>query len=112
MVATRGGGRVTRVRSGLGEPVRKGPATHPIGRRPLASLGRGERRPTGSRAAGGKPLTHEEAYVHNGSIERDDSLSDPGAPTLTFRIGVVLRKVEWDRASTGTNRRAETRIGG
>lgn len=29
-----------------------GPAAHPVGRRPLAALGQGERRPTGSRAAG------------------------------------------------------------
>jgi len=28
------------------------PAAHPIGRRPLAALEQGERRPTGSRAAG------------------------------------------------------------
>ena len=35
-----------------GEPVRRPPVAHPIARRPLATLEQGERRPTGSRAAG------------------------------------------------------------
>ena len=38
--------------SNLGKPVRRRPAPHPVGRRPLAPLEQGERRPTGSRAAG------------------------------------------------------------
>ena len=41
-----------------GSPSAGGPAAQaPVGRRPLAPLEQGERRPTGSRAAGGAPST-------------------------------------------------------